>query len=59
MTTAITQQLAKLEQAASGPRTRPVLVAVDQAEAGRLAASHPGALIIVTGVPRAPGGLQG
>jgi hypothetical protein len=59
MSTTTTRRLARLEQTAAGPRTRPVLVAVDQAEAGRLAASHPGALIIVTGVPRAPGGLQG
>ena len=58
MSTATTRRLAKLEQAAAGPRTRPVLVAVDQAEADRLAADHPGALIIVTGGPRAPGGLQ-
>jgi hypothetical protein len=58
MTTAITQQLAKLEQAAAGPRTRPVLVAVDQAWADRLAANNPGALIIVTGVLRAARGLQ-
>ena len=58
MSTATTRRLAKLEQAAAGLRTHPVLVAVDQAEAGRLAADHPGALIIVTGVLRAARGLQ-
>jgi hypothetical protein len=59
MSMATTRRLAKLEQAAADPRNRPVLLAVDQAEADRLAADHPGALIIVTGGPRAPGGLQG
>ena len=59
MSTATTRRLAKLKQAAAGPRTRPVLVAVDQVEADRLAADHPRTLIIVTGVPRAPGRLQG
>jgi hypothetical protein len=49
---------AKLEQAAAAPRTRPVLVATDQAEADRLAADHPGALIVVTGGPRGARGLQ-
>ena len=58
MNMATTRRLAKLEQAASGLRTHPVLVTVDQAEAGRLTADNPGALIIVTGGPRAPGGLQ-
>jgi hypothetical protein len=46
------------EQAASSLRTRPVLVSGDQAEADRLAADHPRALIVVTGVPHAPRGLQ-
>ena len=36
----------------------PVLVAVDQAGADRLAAHHPRTLIIVAGIPRAPGGFQ-
>jgi hypothetical protein len=36
----------------------PVLVAVDQAGADRLAAHHPRTLIILTGVPRSPGGFQ-
>ena len=58
MSTATTRRLAKLEQAASGPRTRPVLVAVDQADADQLAANHPGAFIIVTGAPHAPEGFQ-
>jgi hypothetical protein len=58
MSTATTRRLARLEQAAAGPRSRPVLVAVDQADADRLAANHPGALIVVTGAPHAPGGLQ-
>jgi hypothetical protein len=58
MSTATTRRLAKLEQAASGLRTHPVLVAVDQAEAGRLATDHPGALIIFTGAPHTPAGLQ-
>jgi hypothetical protein len=58
MSPATTRRLAKLEQAAAGPRTRPVLVVVDQAEAGRLAADHPGALIVIAGVPRALGGCQ-
>jgi hypothetical protein len=52
MSMATTRRLAKLEQAAAGPRTRPVL------KVGRLAADHPGALIIVTGVLRAARGLQ-
>ncbi len=55
---ATTRPLAKLEQAAAGPKTRPVLVAVDQAGADRLAAHHPRTLIILTGVPRSPGGFQ-
>jgi hypothetical protein len=58
MSTVTTRRLAKLEQAAADPRNRPVLVAVDQAEADRLA-DHPEALIIVTGVLRAARGLQG
>jgi hypothetical protein len=58
MSTATTRRLAKLEQAALGLRTHPVLVAVDQAETGRLATDDPGALIIVTGVLHALGGLQ-
>jgi hypothetical protein len=58
MSTATTRRLARLEQAAAGPRTRPVLVAVDQAEADRLTANNPGALIVVTGGPRAPEGLH-
>ena len=58
MSTAAPRRLATLEQAAADPRTSPVLVAVGQAGAGQLAADHPGALIIVTGVPRASGGLQ-
>ena len=58
MSTATTRRLAKPEQAAAGPSTRPVLIAVNQVKAVRLAANHPGALIIVTGVPRAPRGLQ-
>ena len=58
MSTAITRRFVKQEQAAAGPRSRPVLVATDQAGADRLAADHPRTLIIVTGGPRAPGGLQ-
>jgi hypothetical protein len=57
MSTATTRRLAKLELAAAGLRTHPVLVATDQAEASRFAADHPRALVIVTSVPRAPGGL--
>ncbi len=58
MSTTTTRRLARLEQTAAGPRTRPVLVAVDQVKADRLAADHPGALIVITGGPRALGGLQ-
>jgi hypothetical protein len=57
MSTTTTRRLARLEQTAAGPRTRPVLVAVGQVEADPFAADKPGALIIVTGGPRAPGGL--
>jgi hypothetical protein len=59
MSTATTRRFARLEQAATGPRTGPVLVAVDQTEADRLAADQLRALIIVTGVLRAARGLQG
>jgi hypothetical protein len=58
MSTVTRLRLARLEQAASGLRAHPVLVATDQIGADRLAADHPGALIIVTGVLRAPAGLQ-
>ena len=58
MSRATTRRLAKLEQAASSFRTHPVLVAVDQAGAGRLTADHPRTLIIVTGVLRAARDLQ-
>jgi hypothetical protein len=58
MSPATTRRLAKPEQAAAGPRNRPVLIAVDQAEVDRLAADPPGALIIGTGGPRALGGCQ-
>jgi hypothetical protein len=57
MSRATTRRLAKLELAAAGLRTRPVLVAVNRTDADRLA-DHPGALIIVTGVLRAARGLQ-
>jgi hypothetical protein len=53
-----TRRLAKLEQAAAGPGTQPMLVAGYRADADQLAADHPGALIVVTGGPRAPRGLQ-
>ena len=58
MSRATTRRLVKLEQATLSLRTHPVLVAVDQAQAGRLAADHPGALIVIAGGSRAPGGLQ-
>jgi hypothetical protein len=58
MSTATTRRLARLEQAAAGPGTQPMRVAGYRADADQLAADHPGALII-TGAPRAPGGLQG
>ena len=58
MSTATTRRLVKLEQATSSLRTHPVLVAVDQAQAGRLAPDHSGALMIVTGVLRAARGLR-
>jgi hypothetical protein len=57
MSRATTRRLARLEQAAAGPGTQPMLVAGYRAEADRLAADRPGALIIVTGGPRMPGGL--
>ena len=57
MSTATTRPFTKLELAAAGLRTRPVLVAVNRTDADRLA-DHPGALIIGTGGPHAPGGLQ-
>ena len=59
MSTATTRRLARLEQAAAGPGTQPMRVAGYRADADQLAADHPGALIIVTGGPRALGGLQG
>ena len=58
MSTATTRRLAKLEQAAAGPRNRPVELAVDQVEADRLAADQLRAVTFVTGGPRAPGGLR-
>ena len=42
----------RLENAGASRGPRRLLVVTDQAEAGRLRAQHPDALIIVTGVPR-------
>ncbi len=48
-----TARVARLEAATASRRSGGLLVASDQAEADRLRAQHPSALIIITGVPRA------
>jgi hypothetical protein len=58
MSTATTRRLARLERASGAGPTRLMLAATDQAKADTIALEHSGALIIMTGVPRAPRGVQ-
>ena len=48
-------RVARLENATANGRPKALWVASNRAESAALGAKHPNALIIVTGVPRAPG----